>query len=210
MNTQQLSELIQGAMKELEGAEDELRRLDAAIGDGDLGITVSAGARAVSAELGSAAGFSTAADVLKAAAKKFATANPSTMAALVSTGLLAASRVIGDVTDLDRRTTVRLAEAAALAIQNRGGAERGDKTMLDALLPAVEALGTAPDDAPAALAAMITAASEGVEATRGMQSRRGRAAWVGERSAGQPDGGATAVVRLLQALDAAWPQAGAR
>jgi dihydroxyacetone kinase-like protein len=205
MNTSQLSELIQGAMKELQTSSDELRRLDAAIGDGDLGITVSAGARAIADEL-EGTQFNTVADLLRAAAKRFATANPSTMAALVSTGLLSASRAVGDVTVLDRQATVQLAESAAIAIQNRGGAQRGDKTMLDALLPAIDALRTAPDDASGALDAMIAAAAEGVEATREMQSQRGRAAWVGERSIGQPDGGATAVVRLLQALSTTWPK----
>ena len=71
--------------------------------------------------------------------------------------------------------------------------------MLDALVPSLDAVEAVPD---APLAAAITAARDGVERTRTLVSQRGRAAWVGERTAGHADGGATAYVRLLEAIQA--------
>jgi dihydroxyacetone kinase-like protein len=200
-----LRALIWDTMGRLELHGDELRDLDAAIGDGDLGITVTAGSRAVVAALAEAQDADTPASMLRAAAKAFASANPSTMAALVATGLLAAAKALGDAAEVDRAAAIALAEAAAAAIQSRGGAQLGDKTLLDALLPSIDALRTADADSRSALHSMVTAAEAGVRSTQDLQSKRGRAAWVGERSIGHADGGATAYLRLLQALVHMWP-----
>jgi dihydroxyacetone kinase len=89
--------------------------------------------------------------------------------------------------------------ALAERIAERGGAEPGDKTVLDALLPSIDALENAADSSQA-LSAMRAAAWEGVRATTDAVSRRGRAAWVGERGIGNPDPGATAYARLLDAV----------
>jgi dihydroxyacetone kinase-like protein len=204
VNPRQLASLVAAAMTGLEGARDELRDLDAAIGDGDLGITVADGAIAVRQAL-TADEPGSAAAVLRTAARAFARANPSTMSGLAAAALLAAARELGEQTDVDRPAAVRLLNAATGAIADRGGAEPGDKTVLDALQPSLDALRAAPADAPGALAAMISAARSGVDRTRGRQSRRGRAAWLQERSAGHADPGATAYVRLLEQLAAAWP-----
>lgn len=206
MNLQQLKALLIAAMPRLAGARDELRALDAAIGDGDLGITVGDGAAAVQAAL-AAEEPATVAAVLRTAARAFAKANPSTMSALTAAGLLAAARELGEDETLDRRAAVRLLDTAAAAIAARGGAEPGDKTILDAVQPSLEALHAAPPGSREALRAMIDAAQAGVDRTRASLSRRGRAAWVGERSAGHADGGATAYVRFLESLARAWPQA---
>jgi phosphoenolpyruvate---glycerone phosphotransferase subunit DhaL len=200
----QLASVVAAAMTGLEGARDELRDLDAAIGDGDLGITVAGGAIAVRDAL-AADDPDCAAAVLRTAARAFARANPSTMSGLAAAALLAAARELGEQADVDRPAAVRLLAAAIGAIAERGGAEPGDKTVLDALQPSLDALRAAPADTAAALAAMIRAASSGVERTRAGQSRRGRAAWLQERSAGHADPGATAYVRLLESLAGAWP-----
>jgi dihydroxyacetone kinase-like protein len=201
----ELRALIWDTMGRLELHGDELRDLDAAIGDGDLGITITAGSRAVVAALAEAEDTETPASLLRAAAKAFASANPSTMAALVATGLLAAAKALGDATEVDRAAAIALAEAAAAAIQSRGGAQLGDKTLLDALLPSIDALRAADADSRSALSSMVAAAEAGVRSTQDLQSRRGRAAWVGERSIGHADAGATAYLRLLQALLHVWP-----
>ena len=204
MNPQQLRDLLVSAMPVLSSARDELRSLDAAIGDGDLGITVGDGAAAIQAAL-LAEEPASAAAVLRAAARAFANANPSTMSALTAAGLLAAARELGDETVLDRAAAIRLLDTAAAAVASRGGAEPGDKTVLDAIQPSLEALRAAPDGSRDALQAMIEAARAGVDRTSANQSRRGRAAWVGARSAGHADGGATAYVRFLESLDQVWP-----
>jgi phosphoenolpyruvate---glycerone phosphotransferase subunit DhaL len=215
MRAPELTALLRRAMPVLARSRAELRDLDAAIGDGDLGITVAGGAEAVGTALADDAaladGTTQAADVagvLKVCAQKFAAANPSTMSALVAAGLLAAAKTLTAVEDLGRAEMLTAITAAATTMQQRGGAEPGDKTVLDALLPSVEALRTAGTDHRQALRAMIAAARAGVDDTRGLRSQRGRAAWVGERSIGHPDGGAVAYLRLLEAIDLAWPPAG--
>jgi len=202
----QLAALIARAMPLLAEAQEELRALDAALGDGDLGITVAKGAQAVQAAVQELAAGATPAAVLQTAGRAFASANPSTMAALTGGALLAAAKEIGEATELDRALVLRLGRAAAGRIAERGKAVPGDKTVLDALLPSLEAVQTSPDpDSRALLAAAGAAAEVGVHDTAASTSQRGRAAWIGERGAGTPDPGATAYVRLLQALNDAWP-----
>lgn len=180
---------------------DELRDLDAALGDGDLGITVSSGAGAVRSALESLADPAPAA-LLLAAGRAFAAANPSTFAALFGGGLLAAAAAVKSAPDLDRAAAEAALRALAARIVERGGAQLGDKTILDALLPSIDALAASDEDAAPAetVRAMRDAAWQGVRDTAGATSRRGRAAWVGERGAGTPDPGATAYARLLDAV----------
>ncbi len=200
MQTPELIRTLDVALKHLATCSDELRDLDAALGDGDLGITVSAGSAAVIAACASLAEDATPATVLRTAAGAFANANPSTMAALVGGALLAAARTIGNVQDIDLRVGLTIGNVAAESIATRGKSKVGEKTILDAIVPALEAMESAPDDV---LAAGIRAAREGVEQTRSLQSMRGRAAWLGERSKGLQDPGATAFVRFLEGLDLA-------
>lgn len=207
MTPANLRELLAGATLRLEDAREELRSLDAAIGDGDLGITVADGAVAVRAALAALPADCSVADLLKAAAKAFARANPSTMGALVSMALLAAAKAVGDAPDVDRGAAVSLARAAAASIAERGSAVLGDKTVLDSLLPSITALEDSDANGADTLDAMIAAAAQGVLSTTGLQSQRGRAAWVAERSIGHADGGAVAYLRLLEALRDQWPGA---
>jgi len=207
MNASELSALLQRALPILAESRDELRELDAAIGDGDLGITVAGGAKAIGAALAAGAVDGEVSAVLRVSAQKFAAANPSTMSALVAAGLLAAARTLSTGQELGRAEIRTAVTAAATMIQQRGGAELGDKTVLDALLPSVDALWEAGDDDRQALRAMIDAARTAVTDTRELRSQRGRAAWVGERSIGHPDGGAVAYLRLLEAIDLAWTPA---
>jgi phosphoenolpyruvate---glycerone phosphotransferase subunit DhaL len=205
MNGDQLATLLDGALRQLATCRDELRDLDAALGDGDLGITVAKGCEGVRAKLGELPSARPAV-VLRAAGAAFASANPSTMAALVGGGVLAAAKALGTTDTLDRSAALAAGRAAADSIARRGKAQPGDKTILDALLPSLDALAAATSqDAGTALEAMVAAAAGGVRDTTPLQSQRGRAAWLGERSVGQPDPGATAYLRLLEALRTVWP-----
>jgi len=199
LNGEDLRVVLTATLKRWTESSEELRELDAAIGDGDLGITVRSGCAAVTTRL---AGLvdPTPATVVKAAGAAFASANPSTMAALVGGALLAGAKSLGDKEALGKADAVVLLRTAIESITTRGKSQVGDKTILDALVPSLEALVSAgPDVAP--LNTMIEAAQSGVAETAGLQSRRGRAAWVGERGVGHADPGATAYVRFLQALD---------
>jgi phosphoenolpyruvate---glycerone phosphotransferase subunit DhaL len=188
------------ALEHLAGCADELRDLDAALGDGDLGVTVGAGCRAVREALAGLPADVLPAQVLKTAAGAFARANPSTMAALVGGALLAAARGLGDAAELDRAGALAVGRAAAESIATRGKAQVGDKTVLDALVPSLDAMEAATDSP---LEAGVAAARQGVEETRSLQSMRGRASWLGERSKGLQDPGATAYVRFLEGLQQA-------
>jgi len=203
MNPAQLNEAICGSLTKVMEYADELRDLDQALGDGDLGITVSVGAEAVIAALGKLDDSAKPVDIARTCAKAFANANPSTLAALVAGGLLAGSRVWEGKNDITVEDAAAFAHAAADSIAMRGKAQPGDKTILDAILPAADALAAHPDDAHAALVAAIAAADDAVVTTTDLQSRRGRASWLQERSIGLPDPGETAFLRFLQSWQAA-------
>jgi dihydroxyacetone kinase len=197
MRGSDLARTVDRALTHLEGCADELRDLDAALGDGDLGVTVRAGCRAVRTALAGLPGDVLPGQVLKTTAGAFAKANPSTMAALVGGALLAAARGLGDAEEIDRAGALAVGRAAADSIATRGKAQVGDKTVLDALVPSLDAMEAAPGSY---LAAGVDAARRGVEETRSLQSMRGRASWLGERSKGLQDPGATAYLRFLEGL----------
>lgn len=203
MQAAELNARIRGSLAELIGSADELRDLDQALGDGDLGITVSEGSAAVIAALEQLPSDATPVDIARASAKAFANANPSTMAALVAGALLAGSRVWAETTDVTVADAHAFADAAAASIAQRGKTQVGDKTILDGLAAVTDAL-VDQTDADAALEAAIIAAANAVESTKELQSRRGRASWLQERSIGIADPGATALQRFVEA----WKKAG--
>lgn len=200
----ELRALLDRAFELLAGSEDELRDLDSAIGDGDLGITVSRGAQAARQSMAALPPDSTPAEIIRAVASAIASANPSSFAALVATGLLAASRSVAGRESLTAGDVVTMAQQALPAIAKRGKAEVGDKTLLDALVPSVAALEA--NTSSGGLAAMIAAARKGIDETTAGVSRKGRAAWLGERSMGHRDPGATAYLRFLEAFQQAWSE----
>lgn len=201
MNGNDLSTAIRNCLGDFTSYSDELGELDRALGDGDLGITVSLGAAAVEEALAVLPADSTPAEVVLACAKAFANANPSTMAALVAGALLAGSKVWGASTSLADGQIGAFAVAAAESISQRGKSKIGDKTILDAMFPAADALVNAAAG-ESALDAAINAAEAGVIASKELQSRRGRASWLQERSIGLQDPGATAFLRFLQSWKA--------
>ena len=202
MTGAELRVLLDHALELLAKNEDELRDLDSAIGDGDLGITVSRGAEAARKAIAALPPASTPSEIIRTLGTTIASANPSSFSALVATGLLAASRSVAGRESLTVADVMTMAQQAIPAIAKRGKAEIGDKTVLDALVPSVAALEANTSDG--ALEAMIAAARKGIDDTAAGVSRKGRAAWLGERTIGHPDPGATAYVRFLEALREAW------
>ncbi|SOE95836.1 dihydroxyacetone kinase, C-terminal domain [Burkholderia sp. D7] len=199
----ELRDVLTRSLSALPAHADELRDLDAALGDGDLGITVAAGSAAVIKALDALPEDATVADILLNAGKAFSTANPSTFAALTGGGLLAASKVMTGKTSVGKTEALEIGRAVAGRIAERGKSKVGDKTVLDALIPSLDVLESSSGTAVELLAAMIATAQERVDATAGLQSQKGRAAWVQERSVGHADPGATAYLRFLVALQAA-------
>ena len=195
-----LSGVIAGVAEDLAGARDELNRLDGVAGDGDLGVTVAAGSAAVLALLPELADEEAGA-LLRRCGRELARAAPSTSGTLIATALMAAGRVSGEPGETVTAFVARAASVAFDSISERGRASLGDRTMLDALGPAVTALeagaatGASIGDA---LLAAAAAAAAGVEDTRTMEPKVGRAAWLAGRAAGNVDAGARLVALILR------------
>jgi phosphoenolpyruvate---glycerone phosphotransferase subunit DhaL len=200
VTSKELRDILTRALNALPAHADELRDLDAALGDGDLGITVRAGSEAVVKAWSAMPEDASINEVLLAAGKAFSTANPSTFAALVGGGLLAAAKTMQGKDTVGRDDALAIGQAIATRITERGKSQVGDKTVLDALVPSLDTLAASPGNATESVDAMIVTASERVAETAKMQSQKGRAAWVQERSIGHADPGATAYVRFLEAL----------
>ena len=203
VDTASLARIVVGVAAFMEESAPELRALDAAIGDGDLGVTFTLGARAVRrvvAELEEAEP----ATLLVACGRAFANANPSTMGALLGAGLSAAGGVVRGRVSLERTDFEAMASAARDAIQSLGLAEPGQKTVLDALVPSIGALAAAVAAGRGSLqvvSAMRAAAFEGAAAMDPVESQIGRASWLGERSRGKRDPGAQSWVMILTAVE---------
>jgi phosphoenolpyruvate---glycerone phosphotransferase subunit DhaL len=181
---------------------DTLNRLDGVAGDGDLGVTMTAAASAVRDLLPALEGMDL--DVaLKRVGSELARKAPSTCGTLLATALLRAGRTAGDASFASLEGEVaRLAllfGAAQQGIEERGKASPGDKTLLDALAPAREALHAASGtlDVDAALRQAAAAAAAGAERTKVLRARVGRAGWLADRSQGHEDAGAYLVALIL-------------
>ncbi|MBU0606836.1 MAG: DAK2 domain-containing protein [Armatimonadetes bacterium] len=188
---------------ELVAAHDEITALDAATGDGDLGVTCRLGMQAVIDSPGEAAG--SLADALLKAGMAFNSAGASTFGALVATAAMKAAKVAkdGGLAEWDLSGIIAAGEAAIAGLQQRGGAALGDKTLLDALIPAVEALKSAQAEGASlavAFTAAAVAAQAGAESTTPLQGKFGRSAWFQERSIGVQDAGATVVAVAARAI----------
>lgn len=204
MNAANLRLVLTTALRSWAGHEETLRRLDSALGDGDLGITVRSGAMAAADTIDAApadAGLDT---LLGAAGRAFATANPSTFAALVGGGVMVGAKVVSADPDHGRDDAVAFGQTVAQRIQERGKAELGDKTLLDVLVPSLDALAEAEGDAAQLCRKIAGVAHERVAETAAWESKRGRAGWLGERSVGHADAGSTAFALLLDELAAAF------
>ncbi|TQM13798.1 dihydroxyacetone kinase subunit DhaL [Pseudonocardia kunmingensis] len=180
--------------------EEELTRLDSAIGDADHGANMARGMKAVVAKLDDAAPAGPAA-LLKQAGMTLVSTVGGASGPLYGTFFLRMAAAAGDVDALDQAGFAEALRAGVEGVVARGKAEAGDKTMYDALAPALDALDAAlgGEDTSGALHAAADAAAQGRDATTPMQARKGRASYLGERSVGHQDPGATSAALLLQA-----------
>jgi phosphoenolpyruvate---glycerone phosphotransferase subunit DhaL len=184
-----------------------LTELDAAIGDADHGINMERGTQAVVAKLegfegGSAAGAAGGlGPLLKTIGMTLVSTVGGAAGPLYGTLFLAMATAAGEATELSLAAWAATLDAGVAGVRARGKAEPGDKTMLDALLPAVEALKAAAASGlslKAALQGSAAAARQGMTVTVALVARKGRASYLGERSAGHQDPGATSSWLLLQ------------
>ena len=194
------------AAEAVEASRDELCRLDAAAGDGDHGVTMALAARAVRQTL-AASPDASAAELMAKLAIAIGSVGGA-IGPIYASGLLAIGGALRALPANETMTVAQVlacAEAAESAISELGHAKPGDKTIIDALDPAVVALrqacaaGTGVDEA---LAAATAAARDGVASTASMIASIGRASRLGERSRGMADPGASSFALILDALAA--------
>jgi dihydroxyacetone kinase len=181
---------------------DELNALDAALGDGDMGVTMRIGCQALLTELDGLVGAD-AGTLCTRAGMAFNRAASSTIGALIATAGMRAGKEAKGASEIDVALLARMVAAVEEGIRQRGKAQRGDKTLLDALIPAGEALAQAAAEGVGIKEAgqrALAAAESGREATVAMRSKMGRAGWIGDRTVGHADPGATAVVIALRAV----------
>jgi phosphoenolpyruvate---glycerone phosphotransferase subunit DhaL len=177
----------------------ELTTLDRAIGDGDHGEGMRRGFSAVVTKL-DAGTPETPGAVLKLVATTLISTVGGASGPLYGTGFLRAATAVGNASALDAAAVRAALSAGRDGVVQRGKAEPGDKTMVDALTPAVDAANAAGDDVPALLAAAAAAAEQGAADTEPLVARKGRASYLGERSAGHRDPGAQSSALLLRAV----------
>jgi phosphoenolpyruvate---glycerone phosphotransferase subunit DhaL len=186
--------------------KDVLTKLDQAIGDADHGINMDRGMRAVLEKLdgdqpGDVGG------VMRNVAMTLISKVGGASGPLYGTFFLQFGTTAGAVPELSPEGWADCFDAAVAGVKSRGKAEPGDKTMLDALLPAGEALRSALGEGAslgAALSQAAVAAEEGVAATIPLVARKGRASYLGERSAGHQDPGATSSALLVGCAARTW------
>ncbi|MDT9683483.1 dihydroxyacetone kinase subunit DhaL [Streptomyces sp. TRM76323] len=174
---------------------DRLTDLDSTIGDADHGANMRRGFAAVTAAL-EAEPQPTPGAVLLVAGRRLVSTVGGASGPLYGTLLRRAGKALGDAAEVTPQALAEALGAGVAAVAQLGGAAAGDKTMLDALEPGVDALGRGGDFAVAA-----RAAAEGAAATVPMLARKGRASYLGERSVGHQDPGATSSALLFAALE---------
>jgi dihydroxyacetone kinase-like protein len=182
--------------------QTELTELDSAIGDADHGINMARGMTAVISKLdeGRPAHVN---ELFKTAAMMLVTSVGGASGPLYGTFCLRFAGATGAATELDLEGLAMALDAGLTGIMERGKAEPGDKTMVDALSPAVDAMEAvikSGNDLDTAVTAARDAAAAGKEATVPLVARKGRASYLGERSAGHMDPGAASMSLLFDAL----------
>jgi phosphoenolpyruvate---glycerone phosphotransferase subunit DhaL len=183
---------------------DYLTQLDAAIGDADHGANMDRGFTAVVERLDGEASSEPPGKLLLTAGSTLVSTVGGASGPLWGTALRRAGRVLGDAETFGPEELVAALDAALAGVVDLGAASEGEKTMVDALAPAVRVLRERVETGVGladALAAAREAGDEGMRATVPLQARKGRASYLGERSIGHQDPGATSTALILAALE---------
>jgi phosphoenolpyruvate---glycerone phosphotransferase subunit DhaL len=199
-DTQTTLEIVRAMAAAMEEHRRELTKLDSEIGDGDHGTNMHRGFQTALERLEGAEPASPA-DVLKSVSTALISRVGGAAGPLYGTAFLRASTALAEKEEVSPGDAAAALEAALAGVKQRGKAEAGDKTMVDALEPAVEAAKEAASEESVAgvFRAAAAAAAEGAEATVELAARRGRASYMGQRAVGHKDPGAASTHLLLDA-----------
>lgn len=195
---QSWARLLRAASDAVSENVDNLTSLDSVVGDGDHGVNLRAGFQDVIERL-DADSTMNAQQVLRAAGDGLQESMAGTAGLLLGRFFVVASKAIDD--KFDTATVATVLTNGTAEIVKRGGATVGDRSMLDALVPAARVALEHSDDAPLEqlLAAVVTAAQEGAASTKDLVPRVGRAARATQSATGHPDAGATSIALIFEA-----------
>ncbi|MCI8552802.1 MAG: DAK2 domain-containing protein [Lawsonibacter sp.] len=206
MNTitcEQLPALFQGVAAVFAEKKEELCEMDAQMGDGDLGLTMDKGYGALPSLLQENMEVGDVGKTLMKAGMKMSSVVPSTMGTLMSSGIMEGGKALKGKAELGAAELAAYLTAFAAGIQKRGKCQLGDRTILDAVDPAARAAERAAaegGDLAAVLNAACEGAAQGVEATKSMTPKFGKAAVFAAKATGVPDQGAVAGACMLDGL----------
>jgi len=198
VNSAKLIEIINIIANDIRANKEFLTELDSAIGDADHGINLSKGFKAVTEKIAAMNGKDCG-SILKTVGMTLVSTVGGASGPLYGTAFMRAGQAIGSKGELGFEDLVVLLDAALAGIKMRGKAEKGEKTIIDALEPAVEVLKSSAVDVKL-LEEAVNAAKAGVEYTKGIIAKKGRASYLGERSIGHQDPGATSCYIMLAAI----------
>lgn len=201
MRAEEAKKMVIAACDAIIASEPVLTKIDRKIGDGDHGTGMALGMKTAKEALLAKGSFDTVNDVFKTAGMAMLNSMGGASGVIFGSFFLGGIKGKAAITELDGKTFLNIMEGSLNAIKKRGGAGVGDKTMVDALEPAVLAMGEKNSDSIAEMmAAAADAAAEGVEATKQQIAKFGRAQYLGERALGFQDAGATSVSILFRAM----------
>ena len=198
---------IRAFAAEVSANKEQLTQLDAAVGDGDHGINMDRGMSAVLAKLDAATEEQDIGALLKTVGMTLVSTVGGAGGPLYGTLFLQMGTAVSGKDELGPDDWAAALEAGIAGVQARGKAEPGDKTMIDALIPGRDALKSALAEGASfedALRQSADAAGQGMRDTIPLVARKGRASYLGERSAGHQDPGATSSHLLLEAAAETW------
>lgn len=205
IDNKKMCEIIEAMAEKIQEQKDFLTELDNEIGDGDHGINLARGFGAVKDKLPGMADKDVGA-ILKDVGMTLVSTVGGASGPLYGTAFMKAGMACKGMAEIDGAQFLAAFSAAVAGIKQRGKSEEGEKTMLDALCPAERAL-TESLNAGAglkeALGKAVDAAEEGLVHTKDIIATKGRASYLGERSLGHQDPGATSSLLLLQVMEAA-------
>ncbi|MDD5126717.1 MAG: dihydroxyacetone kinase subunit L [Dehalococcoidales bacterium] len=193
--------ILKQAATDFKGRAEELRQLDSILGDGDLGVTIELTSKAMLEYL-TTQQEDDIGKLLMNCGLNINKISPSTFGTVLANAFMGAGKAAFGKKQIEIIDLAALGDGAIESIKKRGKAEVGDKTVVDTLVPAVEAFKkeSASGDAKAALSATVKAAEAGMKATADMKAKFGRAKWFQDKSIGVQDGGATAMYYLIESF----------
>ena len=205
IDSKKLCEIIANMTEKIQEQKDFLTELDNEIGDGDHGINMARGFAAVKEKLPAMADKDVGA-ILKEVGMTLVSTVGGASGPLYGTAFMKAGMACKGMAEISGEDMLKALSAAIAGIKQRGKSEEGEKTMLDALCPAERALSEALEGGAAlkdALGKAVNAAEAGLLHTRDIIATKGRASYLGERSLGHQDPGATSTLLMLQVMEAA-------